>query len=120
MRTMGNANSQRQVTTSTMNAETNMPIMPPPPATPVQMPIAFAFSSGGNVEVMTDSVTGMIIAAPTPASARAAIIISVDPLSAPPRLAAMKTPRPMTRTRLRPHRSPIAPIGISSAASASV
>ena len=51
--------------------------MLPPPAKPAQMPIALARSSGGKLDVMIDSVTGMIIAAPTPATTRATIIIAV-------------------------------------------
>src|SRR5690606_24603846 len=62
----GSANSQRQVATSTRRAERNMPSSPPPPATAVQTPIAVERAWPGNDEVMTESVTGMIIAAPTP------------------------------------------------------
>ena len=67
-----------------MNDDTNRPRMPPAPAKPDQMPIARARSSSGKVEVMIDSVTGMIIAAPTPAITRAMSSIStvVDERSA--------------------------------------
>lgn len=50
-----------------------MPRSPPPPATAVQIPIACARASVGNDDVMTESVTGMIIAAPTPATTRVQI-----------------------------------------------
>ena len=38
----------------------------PPPATPTQTPTARARSAAGNDVVMTDSVTGMTAAAPSP------------------------------------------------------
>ena len=103
-----------------MNDDTNSPIKPPLPATPAQMPIAWPRSSSGKLEVMTDSVTGMIMAAPTPARTRAAIMTPTDGASPATRLAAAKRPRPASSTGLRPQRSPMAPTGISSAARATV
>ena len=52
--TSGKANTHRHVNTSTVNADTNIAIMLPPPAKPAQMPIALARSSGGKLEVMID------------------------------------------------------------------
>ena len=70
--------------------------------------------------MITDSVTGMIIAAATPATIRA--ISSMPVVVARPAitLANENSTRPDTRTGLRPHRSPIAPIGRRRAASAIV
>ena len=103
-----------------MNADTNRAIMLPPPAKPAQMPIALALSSGGKLDVMIDNVTGMIIAAPTPAMTRATIIIAVVVASSEPTVAMANTARPASSTGLRPNRSPIAPTGSSSAARATV
>ena len=69
-RAMGRAKTHGQVALSMMAAETNRPMMPPAPANPAQVPIALACSSRGKLVVMTDKVTGMIIAAPTPARTR--------------------------------------------------
>lgn len=74
----GRTKSHRQFARSTRRADRYMPRMPPPPATPVQTPIALERSSSGKVEVMTARVTGMIIAAPAPARRRAASMTSVD------------------------------------------
>jgi len=52
-----------------------MPMTPPPPAAPVQTPIAFPRSSSGKAEVITARVIGMIIAAPAPLRTRAASMI---------------------------------------------
>ncbi len=51
----------------------NRPRTAPPPATPTQTPMAFGRSSTGKEVVITDSVVGMIAAAPMPISARSAI-----------------------------------------------
>ncbi len=103
-----------------MNDDTNSPMMPPLPAKPAHRPIARGFSSGGKLEVITDKVTGMIIAAPAPATMRARIITPTLGAKAAASEANPNTPSPTTRTGLRPQRSPIAPIGRSSAASATV
>ena len=119
-KTAGMANSHGQVNQSIIADEKNRPRMPPAPAKPAQMPTARARCSVGNEAVITDNVIGMIIAAPTPATTRA-ISNHVDVVaSAAPTLAAAKTASPVSRTRLRPNRSPIAPIGRSNAASTSV
>ena len=67
----GIANSHGHVKLSIRNDETNRPRMPPAPAKPDQMPTARARCSAGKLDVITDSVTGMIIAAATPARTRA-------------------------------------------------
>lgn len=65
---------------------------------------------------MTASVIGMIIAAPTPAAARAPIITAADGASPATTPAAPKTTSPVISMGLRPRRSPTAPSGSSSAA----
>ena len=118
--TIGSRNVQRQVSTSTMNADTYRPIMPPLPANPAHRPIARARSSGGKVDVMTDSVTGMIIAAPAPDPMRATIITVALGATAATAADNPNSTRPAWSTGLRPQRSPMAPTGMSRAASASV
>jgi hypothetical protein len=115
-RTIGRTNSHRQLARSTRTADRNIPRMPPPPATPVHTPIARERSSSGKVDVMTARVTGMIIAAPTPLRSRAAIKISADGARPAARFATPKRVRPVSSTGFRPHRSPTAPSGRSSAA----
>ena len=104
---------------SSRTPDASSPSTPPPAATPTHVPTALPRSSGGKTVVITDSVTGMIIAAPTPMTPRSAI-------SSPGlfrKIAASeerpKRPRPAARTGLRPILSPIAPAGRSSAAKAS-
>ncbi len=103
---------------SSITPEASNPSTPPPAATPTHVPTALPRSSGGKTVVITDSVTGMIIAAPTPIAPRSAIS-SPGPFA---KMAASeerpKRPRPAARTGLRPIRSPIAPAGRSSAAKA--
>jgi hypothetical protein len=93
-----------------------MPSSPPPPATPVHTPIARPRSFSGKAEVMTASVTGMIIAAPTPLSTRAVSMTAADGARPATTFATPKMARPASSTGLRPHRSPTAPSGSSSAA----
>ena len=50
------------------------PTIAPEPATPAQMPTALLRSLFGNAAVSSDSVAGMMNAAPTPATARATMI----------------------------------------------
>ena len=119
-RANGSANSHGQLTRSIRNDDTKSPRMPPAPAKPDQMPTARARSPRGKLEVITDNVTGMIIAAAAPATIRAIVSCVVEVASAAPTLATTKSASPVVRTGLRPQRSPIAPIGISSAASAMV
>ena len=84
------------------------------------MPTARARCSAGKLDVITDSVTGMIMAAATPARIRATSRISTLVEQPPSAFAAMNRTRPSMRIGLRPHRSPIAPIGSRSAAKAIV
>ena len=116
----GKANSHGQVTRSIRNDETKRPRMPPAPAKPDQIPTARARWSAGKLEVITDSVTGMIIAAATPATMRASRRTSTDPAEPASRLAPANSASPDSRIGLRPQRSPMAPIGRSSAARAMV
>ncbi len=51
----------------------SMPITAPHPATPAQMPAAFARSSSRWLAVNSDNVAGMMNAAPAPATPRAAM-----------------------------------------------
>ena len=69
---------------------------------------------------MTDNVTGMIIAAPTPASTRNAISCVGVPAIDASTFATVNTPNPPSSTGLRPNLSPMAPIGSSKAARAIV
>ena len=62
-RTIGVAKTHGHVKLSTTIDETNRPMMPPAPANPAHSAIARGFSSVGKLEVITESVTGMIIAA---------------------------------------------------------
>ena len=103
---------------SSSTPDASNPSTPPPAATPTHVPTALPRSSGGKTVVITDSVTGMIIAAPTPIAARSAIS-SLGPST---KTAATeerpKRARPEASTGLRPIRSPSAPAGSSSAAKA--
>lgn len=65
-----------------------------------------------------DSVSGAIMAAPMPMSARAAMSASAEGLAAASADAAPKATRPHSNTRLRPIRSPSIPAGSSRAAKA--
>ncbi len=73
--------------------------------TPTQMPIAIPRCRGGKVAAMIESVAGLINAAPTPCTARAAI--SVSPFVARPHASeeSVKTTRPRMKIRRRPMRS---------------
>ena len=70
--------------------------------TPAQMPIAVPRWRGGNVAVMIESVAGLISAAPTPCTTRAAI--NSVPLPARPHHsdASVNTAMPITNSRRRP------------------
>src|SRR5215216_1422558 len=83
----------------------------PAPATPAHTPTAPARSSGGNTLVTIESVIGMIIAAPTPEAARSAIRTPGLSTKTAPAEATPKTTNPVSRTPLRPCRSPRAPAG---------
>nr|WP_255566497.1 hypothetical protein [Iamia sp. SCSIO 61187] len=98
----------------------NRPMMPPAPAKPAQIPMALAFSSAGKLVVMTDSVTGMTMAAATPARTRRAMSVLGSPANAEATFTAAKATSPMASTGFRPQRPPMAPAGMSSAARATV
>ena len=116
----GNANTHGQVALSMIAAEMNSPMIPPAPATPAQVPTALACSWAGKLVVITDRVTGMIIAAATPATIRRVISASGVVTNAEAALVAANRARPTSRMGLRPHRSPIAPTGMRRAARARV
>ncbi len=96
--------------------ELNNPMTAPPPATPTHMPTAAARSSGGKDVVITDRVTGMMAAAPTPMQARTTIRTWGSLTNRPNAEATPKMTRPASRTGLRPIRSPRAPTASSSPA----
>ncbi len=79
-------------------------------------PTALVRSPGPNSDGSTDSASGMISAAPTPMTARAAITAFTSPASEPRSEPARKTPSPATSIRRRPNRSPSSPAGSISAA----
>ena len=118
--TTGMANTHGQLALSTTIAEPMSPRMPPAPAKPAQTPTARSRSPTGKLEVITERVAGMIIAAAAPATTRKASSWVTSPAKAAATLAAMNSTRPDTRTFLRPQRSPMAPTGMSRAARAMV
>ena len=85
------------------------PRAPPAPAKPTHMAMARRLSAGGKIAAMSESVAGMISAAPTPWTARPPMTTPVDParplISAP----TPKTARPTRSAPFRPKRSPSAP-----------
>src|SRR5690606_38716760 len=85
------------------------PIAMPDIEIPLQMPIAFPRSAGGNDVEMIESVNGMMNAAPIPCAARAAISQPVEGTNAARADVAVKTARPSMKNRLRPNRSPRPP-----------
>ena len=72
------------------------------------MPIAQPRRSGGKAVLSTASAIGMIVAAPTPCTARAAINASAVGDSAHAADAAANNASPAANTRRRPNRSPSA------------
>jgi hypothetical protein len=96
--TPGSTNTHGHVYRSITNADAQSPMIPPAPAKPAHMPTARPRSSGGKVEVMTDSVTGMIIAAATPPPIRATRSMVVELAIAAPRLEPMKRASPAIST----------------------
>ena len=97
-----------------------MPRIDPDTAKPDQMPTARPRSSDGNTAVMVDRVPGMIMAAPTPMTARATMRTEAELAAAPTIEPVPNTTVPTNSTLRRPTRSPSAPIGSTSAASATV
>lgn len=82
----------------------------PSPLVAAHTPIALRRSPGSrNMSVMIDRVDGIIIAAPTPIPARAAMSIPVEPEYAAHADVPPNTARPVTNTRRRPNRSALLP-----------
>ena len=98
----------------------NRPRMAPPPATPTHTPMARGRSASGNEVVITERVVGMIAAAPTPMNARITMSRVGSVVSIPKPAAVPKTTRPISRSPLRPYRSPRAPASRSSPANTTV
>ncbi|GAA2466499.1 hypothetical protein GCM10010273_61880 [Streptomyces lavendulocolor] len=86
------------------------------PAVAVHRTMAFARSARGKVAASSDSVAGMIIAAPTPITARAAMTPVEESTSDPATEPAPKTTSPRTSAPRRLYLSPIAPSSSISAA----
>src|SRR3954451_719778 len=86
------------------------PIDPAIPVVVAQMAMAFARSPGGKTLTRIDSVDGMINAAPTPITARQAMIWLTSVARDARRLAKKKVARPSCNAPLRPKRSPSAPV----------
>ncbi|MNS65769.1 hypothetical protein D3C72_989500 [compost metagenome] len=83
----------------------------PPEATEAQMPMARARSfSSQKLSRISDSVAGIIMAAPTPSSARAAISMPALGAKAAASEAPPNTARPAMNRRLWPRRSPSVPM----------
>ncbi len=80
------------------------------------MPTALPRSSGVNIAGSTASDSGMISAAPTPITARAATTAFTSEAREPRTEPARKTPSPVISIRRRPNRSPSRPAGSISAA----
>jgi hypothetical protein len=95
------------------------PIAMPIPATAAQAPMALGRSSSGKMLLITDSVVGMIPAAPTPIRARAAISSVALPANAAHREPAPNTASPASSARRRPKRSPRLPAARSNPANRS-
>ena len=93
----------------------------PSPAVAAQIPIAAARSrASANTAGSSDSVAGMMQAAPAPMTARLAINPPLPPAVAAAAEATANTPRPATSSRRRPNRSPSVPASSSRAAKTSV
>ena len=96
------------------------PTIAPELATPAQMPTALLRSDFGNAAVNSDSVAGMMNAAPMPAIARAMMIWTGLSKMIGESEATVKMARPTSSAPRRPYRSPIAPAGRSRHASTRV
>ncbi len=117
----------KAIGTETKNTEPNqkwvstrppssVPMTPPAPANPAHTAIAFGRSCGGKTLVSSDSVDGMMKAAPTPIRQRKSnstfgLPAWLDSTAALPKIA-----RPTCSAPLRPNLSPSAPAGRSSPA----
>ena len=111
---------ETQENCSSRAPERSMPRIDPETAKPDQIPTARARSSDGNTAVIVDKVPGMIIAAPSPMTARATMRTEAELAAAPTAAPAPNTTVPASSTLRRPRRSPSAPIGSTRAASATV
>ena len=96
------------------------PKIAPELATPAQMPTALLRSDFGKAAVNSDSVAGMMNAAPTPATARATMIWTGLSRKTGAIDASEKIARPTSSAPRRPYRSPSAPAGSSRQASTKV
>ena len=85
------------------------PIEAPAAAKPAHTAMARGRSSGGKIDVMIDSVAGIVNAAPMPITPRLAMTSDASVASPAMRAPTPNTPRPASRQRRRPNRSPIAP-----------
>jgi hypothetical protein len=86
------------------------PIEPAMPVVVAQMAMAFARSRGGNTFTRIDRVDGMMNAAPTPITARQAMICVVSVACDASRLATKNVTSPNCSAPFRPNRSPSAPL----------
>jgi hypothetical protein len=92
------------------------PSAAPRPAVAPQMPSAMPRRWGGVTLAMSVTVSGIVIAAPAPWTARAAISTPMLGASAEAALARVNTVMPMIISRRRPNRSPsAAPVSRSTA-----
>ena len=89
--------------------ELDFPSTPPAPANPAHTAIAFGRSCGGKTLVNSDSVDGMISAAPMPITQRVRMSWLALPAVADSTEPAPKISRPMLSAPLRPKRSPSDP-----------
>ena len=89
------------------------PSAPPTPANAAHTAIAFGRSWNGKLFMMIDRVAGMMNAAPTPITARAAISCVGSSAKLATSAAPPNTTRPNCSAPLRPKRSPRAPAGSS-------
>jgi hypothetical protein len=96
------------------------PKIAPELATPAQTPTALLRSDFGTAAVNSDSVAGMMNAAPTPAMARATMICAGLSKRVGESDAIAKMAGPTSSAPRRPNRSPIVPAGSSRHASTSV
>ena len=111
-------NAACQLKCSSSAPPTIGPTAAPMADTAAHTPSAVARSSASvKTDRISESVVGMIMAPPTPSSARVAITCSGDSAARISADAAPKTRNPASRIRLRPHRSASALIGISRPAS---
>ena len=85
------------------------PIEPATPVVVAQIAIALARSRGGNTFTRIDNVDGMMNAAPTPITARQAMICVMSVAWDASRLARKNVASPNCSAPLRPKRSPSAP-----------